>query len=157
MGDNSEIFKYLHGMFRRFEYFKFGIAFPKNYIQVFANDSSYLELLVEEINSIESMMELCYVSKILEIDTSTFTGTWKSYTRFKIPTRKADSTENHRRRFARLLQADSSNMLYFNTSKTRYYINILEYDTNPFGSDEILSNTYGIARATSMFCVPHVY
>jgi len=157
--DNSYIFQTLHGMFSVLEY-QYGIAYETSTLQVFSSDEYAIYQLTKLIGANPSICDIMYVSSINNVDLTNYTSKWRSYSRYKIPTRKADRHIGDPLRRARMQYADSVNMLYFNiksqSNKTsfRYYVNITEYDTNPNMPFDLVSNGYGVSTATKFYMLP---
>jgi CRISPR-associated protein (Cas_Csy4) len=157
--DNSLVFQTLHGMFNTLNQYQYGIAYEKISLQVFVNDESAIYELIELI--LHSLLnDIVKISTVKTVDINNYDGVWKSYSRYKIPTRKADRSEGDLLRRKRMLYADETNMLYFNiksksnNTSFRYYIDIKKH-FNPYELPTIIqSNGYGLATLTRPFMLP---
>ncbi len=155
------ILRVLHGAFRRHPG-KFALALPvkdKSHfacLRVFAQSRDDLDLLVAavEINPvIRDYGRIGYPHGIPE----GYDGQWKQYSRFRIPTRKADRDPDDALRSRRIAYADENGLPFFivssDSTKQRFGIYI-KVDLANANQAECMPDSYGLSVCTRQFAVP---
>lgn len=155
------ILRVLHGAFRR-NPGKFALALPvkeKSHfacLRVFSETRDDLDLLVATIENnpvIRDYGQIGYPHVVPE----GYDGPWKQYSRFRIPTRKADRDPEDALRSRRIAYADENNLPFFivtsDTTKQRFgmYIKVDHAQTH---QSECMPDSYGLSVSTRRFAVP---
>lgn len=155
------ILRVLHGAFRRHPG-KFALALPgkdKSHftcLRVFSQTRGDLDLLVAAVENnpaIRDYGRIGYPRLIPE----RYDGPWKQYSRFRIPTRKADRHPEDALRARRIAQADHKKLPFFIlssvTSGQRFGLYV-EVGTAAAHREECMPDSYGLSVATRPFAVP---
>lgn len=155
------ILRVLHGAFRRHPG-KFALALPGKdnslftCIRVFSQTRGELDLLVDAIvdnPSIRDYGRIGYPRAVPE----KFDGPWKRYSRFRIPTRKADRDPDHALRIRRIAQADENKLPFFilsSVSSGQRFGLYVEIGSAADHQGECIPDSYGLSVATRSFAVP---
>jgi len=152
------ILRVLHGAFRQYPG-KFALALPGDLfsgLRVFGQTRADLDLLVTSIDSHPVIRDYGRIGYPRTIPPG-YSGPWKSYSRFRIPTRKSDREPDGRLRRARIEKADQEKLPFFVLSSTSsgqrfsLYLEVAE-GTAPAG--ECLPDSYGFSVASRPFALP---
>jgi hypothetical protein len=155
------ILRVLHGAFRRHPG-KFALALPakekSNFscLRVFSQTRSDLDLLVATVESNPSIRDYGRIGYPRVIPEG-YDGPWKRYSRFRIPTRKADRDPKDALRARRIAHADKHKLPFFIlssvTSGQRFglYIEVSPAELN---REECMPDSYGLSVSTRPFAVP---
>lgn len=158
--DSSVLFNILHKIFAldNCVYAKFGLVFIKNNVRVFSDNKADIELL-QEILEENPIINLFRYTRIKEVDLDSYAGSWISFVKFKIPTRKADRHEGSPLRRKRLILADESEDIFYRNVKSvssksnfRYYIQVVKTDNYDY--QDWKTNGYGLSTCTNPVAFP---
>lgn len=148
----------LHGVFREYPG-KFALALPRRHfsrLRVFAETREDLDLLVSSVRNhpaIRNYGQIGYPDSV----PSDFAGPWKRYSRFRIPTRKADRTPNNRLRRSRMEKAEQKNIPFFPmisyTSGQRFSLHV-DIQNVSGCLEECQPDSYGLSVASKPFALP---
>ena len=156
----SAVMRVLHSAFRNHPKI-FAVAFPQksifSMIRVFAENAENLKLLQSEIEDHQDIVSFARfkVSREVPFD---FSGEWASYTRFRIPSRKADRHEGSPLRLSRMRQADEENMPYLvlrsKSQKTEFGLRFKIEKGAP--CEDCMPDSYGLSTSSKVFSLPLV-
>lgn len=88
-----------------------------------------------------------------------FSGTWRRYNRYRIPTRAQERHPDGTLRLRRIREADDARLPYFDMQSTstqqvfRLYVQILDSEPTP---GDCLPDNYGFSVSTRRFALPDV-
>lgn len=154
----SAVMRIVHGAFRNHPGM-FAVAFPQkstfSMIRIFADNPENLNLLQTEIENHPDIVRFARF-KAARVVPSDFAGEWASYTRFRIPSRKADRHEGAPLRLKRLREADDANMPFLmlrsKSQKTDFGLRFKIEKGLP--CEDCLPDSYGLSTSSKVFSLP---
>ena len=131
--------------------------FDFDIFRIFANDEQVLQALIDAIQGHFSIRDYTVFSPPIAIPTAKIKG-WKSYRRFRIPTKKAErrhlSDDNEPLRSRRLKQAKNMPFLQVKSRRTgQGYTVIVDIQDSP-DAGHGTPDGYGLARQSQPFALP---
>ncbi|RMH09771.1 MAG: type I-F CRISPR-associated endoribonuclease Cas6/Csy4 [Nitrospirae bacterium] len=152
------ILRVLHGVFRQHPG-RFALALPGSLfsgLRIFAQTREDLDLLVAAVEFHPAVRDYGRIGypRTVPLD---YSGPWKRYSRYRIPTRKSDREPDGRLRRTRIERADQKNLPYFTLSSSssgqrfRLYFEVIE---NAAPSMECQPDSYGFSVASRPFSLP---
>lgn len=150
----------LHGVFHQLPG-RYAIALTKptfSGVRVFASSRDDLDVLHQTLQGKNVVKNYCRFG-YPQIVPDNYDGAWKSYARYRIPSRKAERNEGGMLRLKRIEHADKNGLPYFilksqsNGQSFGLYVNPQPGKPNV---DDCRPDSYGLAVATRPFCVPDI-
>lgn len=155
------ILRVLHGAFRRHPG-KYALALPGkdknlfNCIRVFSQTRGDLDLLVDAIVDNPAIRDYGHIGYPRAVPEN-FDGPWKRYSRFRIPTRKADRDPDHALRTRRIAQADENKQPFFilsSVSTGQRFGLYVQIGPATDHQGECMPDSYGLSVASRPFALP---
>lgn len=154
------ILRVLHGAFRQYPG-KFALALPGELfsgLRVFAQSREDLDLLVASIDAHPVIRDYARIGYPRTVPPG-YAGTWKQYSRYRIPTRKADREPDGRLRRARIERADQGKLPFFiipSRSSGQRFSLYLEVSEGIASAGECMPDSYGFSVASRPFSLPEL-
>lgn len=152
------ILRVLHGAFREYPG-KFALALPDrpfSRLRVFAENRGDLDTLVRSVRNHPAIRDYGRIGYPDSVPPD-FSGPWKRYSRFRIPTRKADRDPDSRLRRSRMEIARQNSIPFFpmtsHTSGQRFSLHIEIQSVDGY-LGECLPDGYGLSVASKPFALP---
>jgi len=154
------LLRVLHGVFKENEN-KYAIAIPDHgfgWVRVFAGSREDLDLLHENIKGNQVVKDYCRFGYPQAVPEG-FSGPWKRYSRFRIPSRNAERNENGTVRMRRIEKAENEQLPYFivrsKSNGQGFSLHVkIETSSGPQKLNECEPNSYGLSVTTRPFALP---
>lgn len=154
---SGAVMRILHGVFKQ-NPGKFAIAIPEHgfeWIRVFTDNRENLDLLHDNIKDSHVIKAYARFGYPQEVPKN-FSGKWKRYARFRIPSRNSERKEGGTLRLRRIEQTEEMDMPFFivqsKSNGGQFSLHIYISDAQP--SDNCEPDSYGLSVTTRPFGLP---
>jgi hypothetical protein len=157
----AAIMRVLHGAFSHHPG-KFALALPAKdnspfaCIRVFSKSREDLDLLVDAVENSPAIRDYGRIGYPRTVPEG-YDGPWKRYSRFRIPTRKADRDPGDALRARRIAHADKTQLPFFiisSVSSGQRFGLYIEIGVESGNQDDCIPDSYGLSVSSRPFAVP---